>query len=153
MKEILIQKLYDYIGENNPDLLLTLQQENRLTEYLHKNVESLTELIDKLVSENKPAFVVEECCMEELTRQLRPSRFHYLKNILEKEFFGDFERLQQSDLLTIELINMIAACDPVFDKLNFSEETEDNRNLRYAIMGAVHEYLTSPLITIQRKEA
>jgi predicted AAA+ superfamily ATPase len=32
-------------------------------------------------------------------------------------------------------------CQSVFDDLNFSEENEDNRFLRYAITGVLKEYL------------
>ena len=36
---------------------------------------------------------------------------------------------------------MIAYCQSVFDDLNFSEENEENRFLRYAITGVIKEYL------------
>ena len=140
MQEILIQKLHDYIRENNPDLLFELQPEHKVTDYLQGSVGSIQELLNHLLFQNRPASFIEELCMEELTRPLRPSRFNYLKNILQEEFPNDFERLQQNSLLTSELINLIAACDPVFDELNFSEEHEDDRNLHYAITGTVQEY-------------
>ena len=85
--------------------------------------------------------MTEELCMEELTKQIRPSRFNYLKALLEEEFSNEFERLEQAGILTTELINMITVCDMVFDEMRFSTENEDNRNLRYAIIGAMHEYL------------
>jgi hypothetical protein len=36
---------------------------------------------------------------------------------------------------------MITACEEVFDELKFAEAAEDNRFLRYAITGAIYEYL------------
>ena len=141
MQEILIRKLHDYIRVNNPDLLVVLEQGNRLTEFLHENVLSVDHLIDELLAADKPAGFIEELCMADLTKPLKPSRFNYLKELLEEEFPKDFERLQGSGILTMEIINMLTVCDPVFDEMNFSEEMEDDRHLRYAIMGAAHESL------------
>ena len=141
MQELLIRKLHDYIRDNNPDLLLILQEANRVTEFLSENVASVDELINQLVADNKPPSTIEELCMEELTRQIRPSRFNYLKALLEEEFSNEFERLQGSGILTTELINMVNACDSVFDELNFSEENDNDRHIRYAITGTVEEYL------------
>jgi hypothetical protein len=141
MQEKLIRKLHDYIRENNPDLLITLQEENRVTDYLRENVASVDGLLNQLLAENKAPSVIEELCMEELTRPLKPSRFNYIKELLEEEFSKDFERLESSGLLTTELINMIAVCDAVFDELQFSMDNEDDRTLRYAVIGSMHEYL------------
>ncbi len=140
MQEILIRKLHDYVRDNNPDLFLTLEEENRVTDYLHENVVFIEGLIDQLVADNKPATVIEERCMEEMTRQLKPSRYNYLKAILEDEFPGEFGRFHHTGILQTEIINLISVCDPVFHELNFSEENENDRYLRYAVVGAVHEY-------------
>ncbi len=141
MQEILVKRLHDYIRDNNPDLLLILLEENRLTDYLQENVLSLHEFTRQLLSENNSPSVVEELCMAELTRVLLPSRFNYLQTLLEEDFPHAYDRLEQDGILTTELINMIAACDPVFDELKFSTDNEDIRYLRYAITGAIHEYL------------
>lgn len=141
MQEILTRKLHDYIRENNPDLLLTLEEENRVTDYLHENVASIDGLLNQLLADNNPALAIEERCMDEMTRPLKPSRFNYLKSILEDEFPGKFERLQNAGILKTEIINLITVCDPVFHELNFSEENENDRYLRYTVIGAVHEYL------------
>ncbi len=143
MQELLIKRLQDYIRENNPDLLLLLLEECRLDDYLQENVASVNELITELVKENKSPSAIEELCIDELTKPLRPSRYNYLHALVEEEFPNDFDRLQQKEILTTELINMIAACDPVFNEMQFTEENEDDRYLRYAVTGAVHEYLNS----------
>ena len=140
MQEILIRKLHEYIRENNPDLLLTLEEENRVTDYLEENIASVDDLIKQLLADNKPSAFIEEHCMEEMTRPLKPSRYNYLKAILEDEFPGELNRLQYTGILQTEIINLITICDPVFQELNFSEENDNDRYLRYAITGAVHEY-------------
>lgn len=140
MQEILIRKLHAYIRDNNPELLLTLEEENRVTDYLYENVASIGGLINQLLTDNNPKSVIEEHCMEEMTRQLKPSRYNYLKAILEDEFPSEFERFHHAGILQTEIINLITVCDPVFHELNFSEEKDNDRYLRYAVIGAVHEY-------------
>lgn len=143
MRETLIRKLHEYVSDNNPDLLLTLQEGNRLTNYLQSTVSSVDGLIDQLLSENKSLAEIEEICLNELTKSLKPSRFNYLKNIVEEEFPDKYSRLYQNGLLNAEIINLISACNSAFDELNFSEQNEDHRHLRYAIIGAIHEYFTN----------
>ena len=114
MQEILIRKLLDYIQDNNPELLLTLEEENRVTDYLYENVASIGGLLNQLLADDKPSAFIEEYCMEEMTRQLKPSRYNYLKAILEDEFPSDFERFHHAGILQTEIINLITVCDPVF---------------------------------------
>lgn len=141
MHETLYQKLQDYIRENNPDLLLALQEESRLSDYLREQIASVDSLIEQLLAENKALSLIGELCMAEMTKHLKPSRYNYLLSLLEQEYPAAHEKLLQNGLLTSELINMIAACDPVFDELHFSEENENDPLIYYAITGAVHEYL------------
>ena len=79
--------------------------------------------------------------MNELTKDLRPSKFNYLTSILEEEFETDYNRLQESGILTYEVINLIEVCRPEFEALGFTVESEDNQHLRYVIIGAIKEYL------------
>ena len=140
MKDILIKKLHEYIRENNPDVLLQLEEEGKVTEYLSDKVSSLNALLIEL-SREQPAYIIEDTCMDELTQDLRPSKYNYICNILEEEFEDTFQRLVATGLLRFEAINIITHCQSVFEDLNFSEETEDNQFLRYAILGAISDYL------------
>ena len=141
MQDRLIQKLKVYIQENNPDLFLTLQKENRLTDYLQESVDSVHSMIHQLSAIHTAPSVIEELCMEELTRQLKPSRFNYLKKILEEDYPSYFEKMEQQGVLTTELINMITTCDAVLNQFNLSIINEHNPQLRYAVMGELDDYL------------
>lgn len=143
MKEILIGKLLEYIRDNNPDILFALEAEDKLRSWLYDKVYSAESLIQQLRNNNQPDYIIAETCLDEITRDLRPSRYNYVLNILEKEFERDYQQLFQSGLLQHVVINMISYCNSTFDDLRFAEENEDNQFIRYAITGAVSEYLES----------
>lgn len=141
MKEQLTQKLHAYLVDNHLDLLIALQEEHRLTHYIDGKIDSVRELYRSLQAENRPAYVIDALCLEELTRDLRPSRFNYMRELLEQEFESDYLRMRDSGILTYELINLIGACEPIFEIFSFGEENEDGKELKYAVMGMIAEYL------------
>ncbi len=143
MKATLIKNLYLYIKENNPDILMELEEDGNTAKYLRDKVSSIDSLLDQLNKEGKPLYIIEETCMNALTEDLKPSRYNYILNILESEFEERYNQFIESGLLLFEISNMIKECNSVFDDLNFAEENEDNRFLRYAITGVIKEYLES----------
>jgi hypothetical protein len=139
---LLLEKLRSYIIANNPDLMLQLQQQMGFTHYLEDKIAAVAGTMEQLVSEGKPQYIIQELCLKEMTAELRPSRFNYLREVLETEFTETFERFRELGVLTYELTNMIEYCKGLFELFEFSEEREDDRNLRYAIVGALSEYLS-----------
>jgi len=140
MQGTLINNLYQYIRANNPDILLDLEETGSVTTYLSEKVSSVDFLYKQLGTEGKPAYIIEELCMNFLTQDLKPSRYNYIHNLLETEFEIKYNQIIESGLLLYEVSNMIKYCQSVFGDLNFSEENEDNRFLRYAITGVIKEY-------------
>lgn len=141
MQQILIRKLHEYLAENNMDLLISLQQENKLSSYLEDKVDSVGLLMVELLGENTPAYIIEERCMDELTKNLRPSKFNYLTSVLEEDFESHYNRFKENGILTYEVINLIEVCKPEFETLGFTVDNENDKLLRYAIIGTVKEYL------------
>lgn len=139
MKDLLCKKLIEYLWENNPDILFSLQEEGRLLSYLEGKLVAVGELIENLIREQKPAYLIEGICLDTLTEDLRPSKFHYIKETLEEEFEDHYQKLLHSGLLTYETINLISICNPLFEAFSFSEENED-KHLRYTVIGAIKEY-------------
>ena len=142
MQDILIHKLHQYIRENNPDLLLQLEEDNKVTEYLSNKISTVDGLLNQL-DKGQPAYIIEEACMNILKQDLRPSKFNYICIILEEVFEASYQQLHESGMLQFEVINLINHCQPVFDTIGFTEENEDNWELRYTITGAICEYLES----------
>jgi hypothetical protein len=143
MQEMLKEKLWTYIVHNNPDLMLNLQQDFSLTDYLEQKVLNIQPLIFQLLAENKPGYIIEALCVKELTKDLRPSKFNYIKGVLEDEFEEDFLRIKESGLLTYEIINLITESETVFETLGFTEVNEQDRMLHYAIAGTIRQYMES----------
>ena len=141
MQQILIASLHEYLTQNNIDLFVSLQAENKVGSYLKDKIDSVGPLVDELLAESTPAYIIQQRCMDELTKDLRPSRFNYIISILDDEFERDYNRFVESGVLTYEVINLIEVCKPVFESLGFTVENEDDKHLRYTITGAVKEYL------------
>ncbi len=143
MQEMLKEKLWTYIVHNNPDLMLNLQQDFSVTHYLEEKMNSIQPLTSQLLAENKPRYIIEELCMTELTKDLRPSKFNFICNILEEEFEQDFLRIKESGLLIYEIVNLISESETVFETLGFTEINEQDQMLHYAIAGTIRQYMES----------
>lgn len=142
MKAILIEKLKSYIMQNNPDLLISLQDGFSLREYLEEKVLSVEPFITLLLNQQKPQYVIEELCMNQLTKDLRPSKYNYLLNALEEDFLSAYTYFKRNGVLTYEILNLIEVAQSTFKNYNFSEDNEDDRMLRYEITGIIKDYLS-----------
>ena len=140
MQQTLMNKLHEYIRENNPDLLFQLEEDGKVTEYLSDKISTVSALI-KQTENGKPAYIIEDACMDVMTQDVRPSKFNYISNLLHEEFESTYIQILESGILKFEVINLTNQCQSVFDDLNFSVENEDNEFIRYAILGSIGEYL------------
>lgn len=145
MQQVLKQKLHEYIRNNNPDILLALEADSGVSKFIDAKVDAVMFLLEDLVREDKPAYIVEEVCLKELIKEFKPSKFNYVVSILEEEFEFAYQQLSKLKLLQYEVLNMIEHCKFIFDAFNFSEENEDNRELKYAVTGVISEYLDGNL--------
>lgn len=135
------EKLWDYIIEYNPDLMFNLQERYGVRSFLEEKVEGVKEKIEIMQNTGLAEHVIREECMQELTADLRPSKFRYLMDIMEEEFSTEHERLQENGTLTYEVVNMIEVCTPILEEMGFCEEKVDDRFIRYAVMAEIDEYL------------
>jgi hypothetical protein len=137
MVELLKIKLQDYLLQNRPDLLISLQHDSKTGIYLEDKIQSLDGLPERLLGEGRPPYIIMELCMAALTADLGASRFQYLAELLDTDFLPLADTLRINGLLTYELINLLNECAPIFDEMGFNE---DDRMLRYALTGAIQEY-------------
>lgn len=141
MRNILLEKLQEFIQENNPDLVVKLEADFSATRFLNDRLDGITAFMEGLLAEGRPSYIIEELCMQELTAGLRPSRYHYLKSVLEEEFPREYQALEEAGVIKYEVINMLEACKGHFEAFEFSEENEQNRYLRYSVIAEIHDYL------------
>jgi hypothetical protein len=142
MENILKEKLWFYIIHNNPDLMFTLQEEYTVTDYLNKKVNGVKSIIEDMLLEGTPQYIIEEICLNVLTEDLKPSRFLYICSLLEEEFEETYTIFQESGILTYEVINLMESCREVFETIGFTNENEDDPILRNAIIGQIADYLS-----------
>lgn len=135
------EKLKADILINNPDMLPKFNSNYSFLDFLVDKIHSIYPMMQQLKEEGKPEHAIVELCLEELTKEFRPSKFRYVTDLMQAEFPEDYERLKKLGVLTFECVNVIEKCTPVFDTFQFSEATKDNRFLRYAIIAALHEHL------------
>jgi hypothetical protein len=143
MQNTLIGLLYHYMQENNPEFLLELEEKEQVRNYLHEKVNGINSLLCELQNSLTPQTEVEEICLKALTADLRPSRFNYINSLLEEDFAQQYKSFIENNLLKTEAINLVNFCRSAFDDLQFSEVNEGNNFIRYAICGAINEYLES----------
>ncbi|WPU94800.1 hypothetical protein SNE25_04600 [Mucilaginibacter sabulilitoris] len=137
MQELLKLKLRDFLAQNRPEILIGLQENNATGDYLDDKISQLNDLPEKLLDDGKPMYEITELCMAALTSDLGPSRLHLIAEILDDDFLPMADMLRLQGLLNYELINLLDACEPVFQELGVDQ---NNRILRFAIGGAIQEY-------------
>lgn len=140
MKELLKGQLRNYIIDNNPQLWMELQEEQTEDAYLKDAISELDPLMEKLLAEEHPPYIISEVCMDELTKSLRPSKYNYVRVIAEEKFPVHYAALERAGILVMELSNIVAICVPIFEVFNFSEEIEDEGYLRESIARAIKAY-------------
>lgn len=141
MEQLLIKRLHSYIIQNNPDLLLSLEGESRISHYLQEKVASLNPLIERLVDEERAPYFIEEECMDILTRDLRPSKFHFLSDIMARAFPNIYFQFHEAGVLTYELSNIIALTIDLFEEHGFTEDMENDPGFEQVIIWSMAAYL------------
>ncbi|WP_299568432.1 hypothetical protein [uncultured Pedobacter sp.] len=141
MENSLREKLHRYIVDHNPELLLQLEQSHAVSRYIEDKLTLVQGKLSTWLRDGMSIDEVQECALQEMTEELRPSRFRYLRGILEEEFEKDFLQFTESGVLTYEVVNLIEACKSILDDFGFCENNEQDRFLRYAVIAKIHEYL------------
>jgi hypothetical protein len=142
MEDLLKEKLWFYIIHNNPDLMFTLQEDYSVLDYLNEKISSVKSILEDMLSDGTPKYIIEEICLNVLTEDLKPSRFLYIRSLLSDEFEKTFAAFQESGILTYEVINLIESCRPIFETIGFTKENEEDPTLRNALIGQIADYVS-----------
>lgn len=145
MKDLLKEKLWDYILHNNPDLMFALQENYSVSHYLNEKVDGIQSLIADMQAEGTSSYIIEEVCLHELTEDLKPSQFNYIRSLMEQEFESAYIQFYESGILTYEVINLIESCKEVFEIIGFTTENEEDATLRNALIGQIADSLNEAI--------
>lgn len=144
MYQQLKEKLWSFIVHNNPDLMFNLQDEYRVTEYLETKVSAVMSTAMKLLEEGKEGHAILELCMNEMTAELKPSRYHYIAALVKDKFPDVFVRLREAGLLSYETVNLVDHCKDTFDVLGFCEENSNDQVIKEQVTGKILDYFKQP---------
>ena len=145
MEDLLKEKLWDYVLRNNPDLMFTLQENYSVCHYLNEKVDGIQSLIADMQAEGTSSYIIEEVCLHELTEDLKPSQFNYIRSLMEQEFESAYIQFYESGILTYEVINLIESCKEVFEIIGFTTENEEDATLRNALIGQIADSLNEAI--------
>ena len=148
MQELLLRKLQDYIRDNNLDVFMQLQMNGQLMHYLKEKLGNVDGLLNELLSEGRPLYLIEEACMEKLTADLRPSAFLYVCGVVEEEFQETEQRWKKASVFEFEIINLVQECKAVFEHHGFTEASMDDKTLRLAVSATIQEYLEHQYVIV-----
>ncbi|SHH08721.1 DUF1896 family protein [Flavobacterium johnsoniae] len=142
MEDLLKEKLWLYIIHNNPYLMFTLQEDYSVLDYLNEKISSVKSILEDMLSDGTPKYIIEEICLNVLTEDLKPSRFLYIRSLLSDEFEKTYTAFQESGILTYEVMNLMENCRPVFETIGFTKENEEDPTLRNALIGQIADYVS-----------
>jgi hypothetical protein len=142
---MLMEKLNRFLVENHPDLVVSLQADGRVTQYLQDRLDMLDDLPEVLLEKGQPLYIAEDMCMEILTRDLQASKYHFICSQLSNFFETIYEDWSVSGILVFEVINLIQLCDPVFLEFGFCEESGDDPKISAAAVEVIGKYVKKGL--------
>jgi len=133
-------KLWAFIIENNPELMFELNESGTAADYIDANLNKVLPLTEELLALGKSLEEVEQSCLNAMTLKLKPSKFLYIRSIIEEDFPDEFKRLVEDGIMTYTVIGMIAALKDVFMAFGFTSETVDTLHLRHAVIAQLHNF-------------
>lgn len=142
MKKKLRANLWAFITQNNPELMFNLQEGYSVMTYLDDKVEKIQPMVINLLEEGKEIHVIEELVLLEMTKDLRPSKFNFIKEVIEQDFPDEYHKFREAGVLTYECINMIEASNDIFITFDFREDNIQDNRLRHALIARIHDYLS-----------
>jgi hypothetical protein len=152
IQQQLKQKLWAHTLVINPELLLELEQNEILNEYLDEKIQEVLPLLDRLFNEQRPEYIIEELCLKELTADIRPSYFQYNLNVLEREFPETYKTWELNGILTHEIINFHRYCRHTYGQNPFVVENIDNDQTYSMVTGQLQQYLQEQTLAQQESE-
>ncbi|MGO1672064.1 MAG: hypothetical protein ACTHYC_14660 [Sphingobacterium sp.] len=137
------EKLWAYIVQNNPDLMHRLQDEYHVVKYLEEKVSAVMPKALKLLEKNIPGYAIIEICLNEMTAELKPSRYKFILGILKVHFPEIFQTYEEQGQLAYEGVKLVEYCQSTFEAVRFQMDDEQDIQMRSVIKTKIATYLDS----------
>ncbi|WP_157370205.1 hypothetical protein [Aquiflexum balticum] len=118
-----------YIAENNPDLIVRMEGNESMKRYISDKVSTSMVLAKTLKEQGSTDTEILDTCLESMVSDLKPSKFRFVKDLMEKNFKKKYDQLTETGVLTYEIINIIENHDHLFEKHGFREKKGNNIQL------------------------
>lgn len=141
MKEKHTHKLRSFLVQNDADLTMLLEGDHRPAHYHKDKGHTTMDVCEGPRARKRPVYVAHAPGIKECTGDLRPSRFEYMRALIEEKFEAQYHRMDASGILTCQVITLISVCEPIFEAFGFGEEREHSKELKYTVMGMIAAYL------------
>lgn len=141
MEAVLLDRFSAYVVDHHPELVMKSPVEYPLSRWIRERMAAVLPTLKFLQDKGTPEHVVIATCMDELTRDLRPSKADYLREVLVAEFPREQHTMVQAGTLTYNVVELIRHCDEVFRNFGFRESNVGSTLLRHAVIAEVADYL------------
>lgn len=141
MEELLTAECYPYLFLDNPEILIKDSQLFYKPRQLKKKVRETSQRIREMISGGIPRQEVIDQSVELITAELRPSRFGYVCVLIASEFPKTFLRWVKIDALAEQVLDVLSACEPVFNLLKFDALAAEQHSIYRTVTNFIGHYL------------
>lgn len=143
MGQAILNEFIKILIKSYPDLLFEVQENGQLQAFIQGKLEAIQPIVQSLRDAGQPRHIIEELVLDHLMSTVGPSRYDYIVEVLEADFTELYSDMHGSGVFTYEAIGILLKVTHVFDELAFSDANKEDRLLRYAIIGAIQEFITT----------
>ena len=141
METALKERLWDYIIIHNPELMYHLQEQYLVGSYLQRKVNEVLPQAQEMRANGVDVCTILEACIEELTQELKPSKFQFVRRVIQEEFPAEYQLLSSTYMLDYEVLNIVDASWDIFQQFGPYCERENSKIQRYAVMHQISTHL------------
>ena len=147
MKEQLRELLFEFLTRQAPEVIINNGAKSKLDSLLSETVEQVEGIGERLISKGIAGDKVVLICLELITRQYKPSKYHYIAAILQQLQPSPYMLWREKGILTLQVSKLIVLCEPAFKDHGFRPATANDQNLRLVISSIVQTYASSTACT------
>jgi hypothetical protein len=139
IKENLIKLFMAFISENNPDVIVSIGSTGSMKRFVRDKAEVAMDLAKNLKERGLPESEILDACFESMVKEMKPSRFNFLKDLIQNHFPEKLKRYSETGVMTYEIIQVIESHGHLFEKYRFGETETKNDLLETEFVGILFD--------------